>query len=550
MLRNVLEDYLSGIKDERDFDYPLASLLRAMGFYDIHFTHGRGEIGKDFIAKRVEGGAEYQYAIQSKKGDINQLDFRNNIMGQLLEASLLGLSHPQFDRNLPRRVVLVTSGRLAGNAPLTFQDFNLELETKYQKEKVTFWGKDQLIDFFEEYGLSSIHQFTSSGVAGYAQFFLVYSKSLDGNLSDREIESFSRLWIDETLEYRKRVLRASIEAEIMASKLIGNGKLYEAMAAYLSLTRAILQVMFESDDNYIVEIYRQITEENILPLCKQFYGQFKNSWESTSKQLLPLAGEKTCLPMLHYIVWCSRVLETTSLYFFLTKDKAERDELISFLIEFIERERGCGHIPGDRYAISLVWATLALIQAGRTDTAIDLVRRSVVWLCDRVEKGYGLAHYDADEYEETTTLLGYPFEAIQVNRNRSSYLATILADLAAFIGDKEFYSNVINDLEACEIAYTYWQFQDTKAILTIDTAECITYPNIPHEYSITDFEDFNYAEHIKHEPQSFKITQRVGLSSLILLSILFKDRYFPKMWKQIISEDKSVDSSQNLSKRK
>jgi hypothetical protein len=537
MLRNVLEDYLIGIRDERDFDFPLASLLRAMGFYDVHFTHGGGEIGKDFIAKRVEDGTEYQYAIQSKKGDINQSEFRNNIMGQLLEASLLGLSHPQFDRDLPRRIILVTSGRLSGNAPLTFQDFNLELEAKYQKEKVTFWGKDQLIDFFEEYGLSSIHQFTSRGVTGYTQFFLIYSKALDGNLSDREIENFSRLWIDESLEYRKRVLRASIEAEIIVSKLIGNGKLYESLTVYLSLARVMLQAMFESDDEYIVEIYQQLIKQNILPLCKEFYSQFKNSWESASKQLLPLAGEKTGLPMLNYLVWSARILELTALYFFLTKDKAERDEIIAFLIEFIEREAGCGHIPGDRYAISVVWPVLALIKMGELDKALSLIKHSVIWVCDRVEHGFGLAHYDADEYEETATLLGYPFDSIQVEENRSSYLATIAADLAAFIGDKEFYSSVINDLEACEVVYSYWQVPDTKAILTITTEECIAYPNIPHQYSLIDFEEFNYAEHIKHEPDSFKIAEKAGLSSLILLSVLLKDRYFPKMWKRIVSED-------------
>lgn len=535
MLRNALEDYLSSIKDERDFDFPLASLLRAMGYYDIHFTHGRGEIGKDFIAKKAVNGTEYQYAIQSKKGDINQSEFRNNIMGQLFEASVLGLSHPQFDRNLPRKVILVTSGRLAGNAPLTFQDFNLELETKYQKENVIFWGKDQLIDYFEEYGLTSIHQFTSSGVVGYTQFFLIYGKALDGQLSDREIENFSRFWIDESLEYQKRVLRASIEAEIIASKLIGNGKLYEAITLYLSLARVMLQAMFESNDEYIVEVYQQLIKQNILPLCKEFYSQFKNSWDSALKQLLPLAGEKTGLPMLHYLVWSARVLETTALYFFLTDDKAERSDIISFLVEFIETEKGCGHIPGDRYTVSVVWPALALIQAGKTDKAIGLLNRSVIWVCDRVEKGFGLAHYDADEYEETAILLGYPFESIKVEENRSSFLGTAAADLAAFIGDKEFYRNIINDLEACEIIYSYWQVPDTKAILTITTEECIAYPNIPHQYSLTNFEDFSYAEHIKHEPSSFQITEKAGLKSLILLSVLLKDRYFPKMWKQIIS---------------
>ena len=118
MLRNVLEDYLSSIK-ERDFDFPLSSLLQGMGFYDIHFTHGAAEFGKDFIAKRVENDVEYQYAIQSKKGDIGQSLWRNEIRGQLEEAILSDYSHPQFNTSLPRKAILVTTGRLSGNARVT-----------------------------------------------------------------------------------------------------------------------------------------------------------------------------------------------------------------------------------------------------------------------------------------------------------------------------------------------------------------------------------------------------------------------------------------------
>ena len=113
MLRNVLEDYLSSIK-ERDFDFPLSSLLQGMGFYDIHFTHGAVEFGKDFIAKKLDEGVEYQYAIQSKKGDINQGLWRNEVRGQLEEAILSDLSHPQFNTAAPRKAILVTTGRLSG----------------------------------------------------------------------------------------------------------------------------------------------------------------------------------------------------------------------------------------------------------------------------------------------------------------------------------------------------------------------------------------------------------------------------------------------------
>lgn len=533
MLRNVLEDYLSSI-NERDFDYPLSSLLQAMGFYDIHFTHGAVEFGKDFIAKRNEEGFEYQYAIQSKKGDINQSLWRNEIKGQLEEAILSDLSHPQFNTVLPRKIVLVTTGRLIGNARLATQEFKIKLENNEQIQEIVFWEKEQLAEFSELYGLAGIHQNTAKGLKGFAQFYLAYSKAIEGNLSEREIEEFSRLWLDENLDYRKRILRASIETEIISLKLIEKGLLYEAITFYLSLARVVMQTTYENDDAFVIKIYQEIISNKIVPLCKEFLSQFKLYWEENEKSLLQLCLKENSMPMLQYLVWGTRVLDICSLYFFLTKDKAVQDEIANLLLDFTEKEECCGHIPSDRYAVSIVWALLLLIQCKKIDAALNLIKRSTIWLCDRVENGFGLGRYEADEYEEVATLLGYPFECVKVEKNTSSFLATVLVDLAAFIGDPKFYADVVNDVAACEIAYNYWQFPDTNAIFTIETEECRAYPNIPHQDSIDAFENLEYAEHIKHESRSFQIMNKVGNEGLILLSILLKDRYFPTIWKQII----------------
>jgi hypothetical protein len=536
MLRTLLDDYFSGITDERDFDFPLISLLRAMGYYDIHFTHGDREIGKDFIAKKTEEGVEYQYAFQSKKGDVNQAKCTNEVLPQLRLATLSGQPHPQFNKNLPRRVVLVLTGRPVGNAGYLLDDFNDTLQNEYQKEKVILWGKDQLIPFFEDYGLSSIHQLTAQGLSGFAQFYLIYGKALDGKLSDREIEEFSRLWLDPTLDYGKRVLRAAIETELIAVKLIGNGLLYEAITTYLALTRVVMDAMYETEDQFLVEVYRQIISENILPLCKEFRTEVSEQWAIAGSKLLVLVGEASnTMPMLHYIVWCARILEINSLYFFLTDDAEEKESVSEFLSDFIENEPGCGHIPGERYAISVVWTVLGLLASQKRDEAVDFVKRNLVWVCDRMEQGFGLPRYDADEYEETATLLGYAFSFIKVQKDHSSFVATALGDLAAFLNDKELYSTVVNDVEACDISYTYWQFPDTKAIFTIYSKESRTYPNIPHRPTLNEWKDFDYAEHIKHEPDAFRITEKTGLAGLVLLSVLLKDRYFPKMWSQIVS---------------
>ena len=109
-----------------------------------------------------------------------------------------------------------------------------------------------------------------------------------------------------------------------------------------------------------------------------------------------------------------------------------------------------------------------------------------------------------------------------------------MADLAAFTNDKDLYTVVVNDFAACEIVYEYWQFPDNRAIFKVFSNESRTYPNTMHEPTLTSFEDYSYADHITEEPSSFSITERVGFNGLILLSALLKDRYFPKMWKQLL----------------
>jgi hypothetical protein len=535
MISTVLHQYFSTIKNEREFDFPLMSLLAAMGFYDIQFTHGSREIGKDFIAKRVEEGIEYQFSFQSKKGDINQSKCGDEVLPQLLLASVSGLSHPQFDKTLPRKVFLVSTGQLTGNAPLILQDFNDTLRNDYSREPVTFWGPNQLASLFEEYGLTGIHRVSAAGTRGLAEFYIIYSKSLEGKLSDTDVENFSTLWLDPSLDYRKRILRASIEAEIFAANLRSTSRLYEATIIYLALARAVMDAMYDEDDEYLTDVYNQIVTDNILPLCREFHSEVKTQWEDNKKYLLaPIFVQARNVPMLHYLVWCSRILSISSLNFFLTTDHEEQDSLISFIRELIEVEPGCAHPASDRYATPIVWTALALIKANDTSAAIELIKRVVIWLCDRTEQGVGLASYDADEYEETAMLVGFAYASIKAKKNISSFLATVLADLAAFTNDKDLYAVVVNDLAACEIVYEYWQFPDTRAIFKVLSNESRTYPNTMHEPTLTSFENYSYADHIAEEPSSFSITERVGLNGLILLSALLKDRYFPKMWKHLL----------------
>jgi hypothetical protein len=111
LLEGAVDAFLDSV-DERGFDEPLLALLRAQGYTDVHLVHGAREFGKDVIGRR-DGE---QWGLQTKAGDIGQGEWRE-LVGQLDELRLVNLGHGSFDTRLPRRPVLVTTGRLTGNAP-------------------------------------------------------------------------------------------------------------------------------------------------------------------------------------------------------------------------------------------------------------------------------------------------------------------------------------------------------------------------------------------------------------------------------------------------
>jgi hypothetical protein len=156
LLRDVVAGFLDTVS-EREFDPPLLALLAARGFTGIHFLHGTYEFGKDFIAKGLKplGGGTgtgdpatwtphwHQHAIQSKAGDIGLQEWRS-VRPQLDEARLDDLAHPDFDPDLPRATILLTTGRLSGGAPVEAGNY-LQAELRRERPGFEIWDREQLL---------------------------------------------------------------------------------------------------------------------------------------------------------------------------------------------------------------------------------------------------------------------------------------------------------------------------------------------------------------------------------------------------------------------
>ncbi|MBL8110684.1 MAG: hypothetical protein JNJ96_13555 [Anaerolineales bacterium] len=505
-----------------------------MGFYDIHYTHGQVEFGKDFIAKRDEEGTRFQYSFQAKVGDITQADWRNNIMGQMLEASMIGLSHPSFDKSLQHKPVLVTTGKLTGNVSISLQDLNETLQTKYSKLPIVLWDKEKLIEHLGKNGLMGLHNATATGFVAFGNFYVLYGNIINGKVDETELESHFAHWIKENIELKKKLLGSTLEAEILIQRFRVSGYLYESIMIRLCILRLLLREINYagvSGKDFLLELYDQLNQI-LYKDCKQFMEIIIDSWLTSERNLVKLTNNSGNI--ITYPIYCARILEIAGFLYFLEEDPSERKNITDFIADFISREPGSLHIPSDNYAISLVLPILALARSNKTETAEAALRESVVWLINRYQDGLGLAPFKATAEEEVNFLLGYPFEAIKINSSNDSFLATTLIDLIASLNFSQLYLDTVNDIKAINLFPQYWQIPDTEALFCLDSEDIVNYPNIEFVEMPTDFSEFKYADHIMHEVRNYKILQTTRPITLFGLMLLLRDRYFPTIWRYLI----------------
>lgn len=182
MLAAVVEHFLDRVT-ERDFDAPFIALLRKLGFTDIHYLHGQYEFGKDFIAQNTESGQQFQFVFQSKAGDLTLGDWGKGA-SQLDLLRTNTLAHPGFNAALPRRAVLVLTGRLIGGATLAAQNYCDQASGS--DVGLEIWDRESLVQ--------RIIGALDIGVAGRTDgpLFALIGAIDDGSVIEIAIERFSR----------------------------------------------------------------------------------------------------------------------------------------------------------------------------------------------------------------------------------------------------------------------------------------------------------------------------------------------------------------------
>jgi hypothetical protein len=527
VLRDLIERYLDNLKTERSFDSTFLALLAAEGYSDIHFTHGSFEFGKDFIAKNTEDGGQIQFAFQNKAGNVGAPQWRE-IRHQMFETLTNSIGGPSFDATLPRRTVLVLTGRLVGTAPVDYQQFAETMRAQFTGRTVLPpWDREAIVELLLKHGPEHLFQ-SGRDISSYGGFYQLYGNILESRARIDDIERHFDDRLHAAIPDRDRIAAVAIEAHLFADAAQSSDQPYLALQAMLAEMRA---VVFEVQS---VGLQQQTAPNALLQAALADVYAAATTVSMTYLERAASAGGVFEAAggtgiVVTYPVLCTQLMDALVLECCLGSDDQAR-EAAAKLANLVSTEPGCAHPISDRYAVSIAWTIRALHMAGYDREARGLLKEAALWLIDRYwGGGSGLASCDSSESEEISVLFGAPFKGVTIKPSAGSLLATALMDAACFLQDRDTYDGLRKDILAADVVPRYYQIRDTPGQFQYGTEDTIRFPNVEFTEEMPAFETLSHGSHLDGEPM-LSLEAVFGIGVYAGVSLLMRDRYFPSTW--------------------
>jgi len=524
MLANVVGSYLDSL-EEREFDTPFMALLRAQGFWDIHLLHGPFEFGKDFIAKANYEGTPSQFAFQTKAGDINLSDW-SACRGQIDNLRTNSLAHPNFDRQLPRQAVFVTTGRLVGGAALAAQDYAEHLKTLGETGFVT-WDKEKLVDLIS----------ASPGAAlasdSHGALLTLLGAIDQKRVHELEIEGFSRRWLN--WGNPLPLYKSALEAAVIANRLRRTERLDLACFAGLCLIRASWASTHATEPPDIASTVVADTGRSLF--LHYASDLFSRCTENTFDPVTLIQNHEPSAPHITYPIRCLRLVEIIGLLGLLHAEQRvlSPKKMVDFLLQFFQANPGASHPISDRWAVSLIPPLLLLVRAGYRAEVRGILENVIRWICDRYESGnLGLADSQASPAEEVAYLFGGAFEHITFPRRSASYTATVVLDLASMFEMNELFELAINEFLAVHAVLPVIEVGDVSNQYVLGGEDIRYEPNMEYSVTWTPMDGWKVAPHHKRAPGAYYL-QRIGRPwDHLAISAVLRDRHFLPTCRKIL----------------
>ena len=521
MLAAVIESYVESLA-EREFDSPFMTLLRLNDFTDIHFLHGSFEFGKDFIAKRCEGQTIFQYAFQSKAGDIALADW-HQCRGQIDLLRTNVLAHPNFDKTLPRRAVFVTTGRLVGGAGLAAQDYGHHL-SDLREAAFSTWDRDTIIEMLTA---------DPRCLSGSAAALLHILGAKHDKLNFALLENYSRSWIRN--EFTPLSLRDVLEAAVIAQYCRRENRLDLASQTTLMLTRSLWATVHGA--NPLPELARVA----IATARDMFRHYAMDLWRTCANNYLDpdalLREGRIPGGFVTYPLRCLILAELLAMLGLLERSRDLRlsSEIADYLAAFVAVNAGAAHPISDRWGVSVVCCALLLSIHGKTDALRPYLRSTIKWIADNYDVDtLGLAGPHASPDEETAYLLGSPFEHITLARRSESYNATQLLDLFSVLEDEELFDLARNEFLAVNICLPVLEVDDSSAQYSINSPGQRYESNVPFLDYWHPHDGWKVAPHHDRGPDRYYAEIEGESWDQLAISCVVRDRHFVKTWRRLV----------------
>lgn len=520
MLADAIGNYVDSLT-EREFDAPFIALLHLHRFTDIHFLHGPFEFGKDFIAKRVEGGVQYQYAFQTKAGNIGISEW-NQCRGQIDLLRTDALAHPNFSRDLLRRARFVITGRLVGGASLAAQEYGQHLEALGETHFLT-WDRDTIVEML------AVDPRSLSGSPPALLHILGAQRNL---LNFVMLERYSRTWIRG--ECTALSLRDALEAAVIAHHCMLENRVDLACDAALMLVRSSWATAhgknpLPSAARVALATGKKLFRQYAMQLWHTCAGKYLDPDSMVREGRMPEG-------FVAYPVRCLTVVELLAMLALLERQEnpALAVEITEYLSKFVEANVGAAHPISDRWGISVVCCALQLSILGKTEVLRRYVKSVIKWVADHYDdENPGLAGPYSQAEEETAYLLGSPFEHTHLHRRSESYIATQLLDLCSVLEEHELFNLARNEFLAVDIYLPVLEVDDSPAQYCIDSDGQRYEPNVPYEEHWNPTEGWKVAPHHKRGVDIFYPESTGDMWDQLAISCVVRDRHFVKNWRRL-----------------
>jgi hypothetical protein len=441
---------------ERDFDVPFIAMLHHMGFKQVHLTHGAYEFGKDFIARRTEDGVTTQWCFQSKAGNIAKKAWREEVSPQVQLMRTGTIVHPSFDPDLPRRIVVVTTGRLNGSAGIEMQQNNAYAKSRGELI-CDLWDIDYLVPTLVECLIvrrSPLEQARLLEMVGRIRSGL-------GNRTD--IASLASRWLlapeqrSQSGKTKKALTKSDSDkhrwGDVLISCLLANeaaaaGREDLAVQATYLLIRSYHRELPDSATN---QKKGAAPDKTILDLAhRAFAAVAEPFWEQVRVAPQPIelttSGVTALSVFLTHPIKVARLCETLGMLALWHHEHGDVDtatEISTCLASLTADAVGVWHPIGDEWSFSVLVAVVAMAVCGESRSAVAGVRTTAVWLLDLVEQRRGFPGVGADPREVVETVLARRVIGQPAPPDSALVGLAIVTDLALLLGENELASDIV-----------------------------------------------------------------------------------------------------------